>query len=370
MSVPGPLADSWIRNEPGASNLRHGNVIAVYGAGGHTGRFVAQELRRRGQAAIVISRREPSALAKLTGYPEASCRQARCEEPDALDQALRGASAVINCAGPFMDTAPALIESALRLGIHYVDVTAEQRTALEAFETYREAARERKVAILPAVAFFGGLADLLATAATAGARSVEDISIGVALDSWQPTQGTRKTGERNTARRCVISDGRLAPLPDPAPKTDWQFPAPFGEQPVVAVPLSEIITISRHIEARSVMSFMNAAPLSDLRDAKTPPPKPVDSSGRSAQRFMMDVIATCDAGRRRMTATGQDIYAVSAPLAVEACMRVVSDPPRSGGTFAAGEMFEPRSFLGSQRGLSITSGSIPARDRSPCRSPA
>src|SRR5262249_25545940 len=120
---------------------------------------------------------------------------------------------------------------------------------------------------------------------------------------------------------------------------------PFAVQPVVAVPLSEIITISRHIEARSITSFMNVAPLRDLRDANTPPPRASDSRGRSSQRFAMDVLATCDGERRRITASGQDIYAVSAPLAVEACMRIIERPPSQGGTFAAGELFEAAGFL-------------------------
>ena len=319
-------------------------AIAVYGASGHTGRFVAQELRNRGLPAVLISRRDPRELAKLTGHAESACRQAACDDPDALDRSLDGAAAVINCAGPFMDTAPALIESALRMGIHYVDVTAEQRAALQSFETYREMARHRRIAILPAMAFFGGLADLLASAATEGAREVDEIRIGVALDRWHPTDGTRRTGERNTARRWIVAGGSLAPLPD-SPPTSWRFPDPFGEQPVVAVPVSEIVTISRHIRAASVQSFMNIAPLDDLRNASTPPPEAVDSSGRSSQRFVMDVAATCDGGRRRTTATGRDIYAVSAPLAVEACMRIVSDPPSRGGTFAAGEIFDATSFL-------------------------
>jgi short subunit dehydrogenase-like uncharacterized protein len=330
-------------------------VIAVYGASGHTGRFVARELRERGRRALLISRRDPAVLAELTGYPEDSCRRATCDEPDELDHSLRGASAVINCAGPFMDTAPALVESALRLGVHYVDVTAEQRTALQTFETYRELARDRRIAILPAMAFYGGLADLLASAITAGARTVDDISIAVALDSWHPTEGTRATGRRNTARRWIVSDGRLAALPDSSPKSEWRFPEPFGIQSVVPVPLSEIITISRHIAARGVASFMNVAPLKDLGDAATPPPKAIDSSGRSSQRFVMETVATCDGERRSIAASGQDIYAVSAPLAVEACIRIVSSPPKAGGTFAPGEIFDPAAFLESLRPAISTS---------------
>ena len=314
--------------------------VAVYGAAGHTGRFVVAELRRRGHPAILVSRAD-----------------ARCDDPDALDRAFEGAAAIINCAGPFVDTAPAVVESALRCAIHYLDITAEQRTALQTFETYRDLGRRRNVAILPAMAFYGGLADLLATRLTYGARDVEEISIAVALDRWNPTDGTRKTGERNTARRWIVADGGLAPLPDSSPAMDWDFPMPFGRQPVVDVPLSEIVSISRHIPARRVRSYMNEAPLRDLRDAKTPPPNAVDAGGRSAQRFAMDVAATVDGKRRRIIATGQDIYAVTAPLVVEACLRLICDPPAQGGTFAPGQVFDAAAFLDAMNPAIATSPS-------------
>jgi short subunit dehydrogenase-like uncharacterized protein len=51
--------------------------VAVMGAGGHTGSFVVAELRRPG----------------MTPIP--------CSRATDLDLALRGADAVINCAGPF-----------------------------------------------------------------------------------------------------------------------------------------------------------------------------------------------------------------------------------------------------------------------------
>ena len=51
---------------------------------------------------------------------------ASVDDPASLDRAISGAAAVINCAGPFMDTAAPLIEAAIRGRIHYLDVTAEQ----------------------------------------------------------------------------------------------------------------------------------------------------------------------------------------------------------------------------------------------------
>jgi hypothetical protein len=58
----------------------------------------------------------------------------------------------------------------------------------------------------------------------------------------------------------------------------------------------------------------------------------------------MDVFASGEGQSRRLAAFGRDIYAVSAPLVVEACMRVLSQSPAKGGTFAPAELFDPQDF--------------------------
>jgi short subunit dehydrogenase-like uncharacterized protein len=319
--------------------------VAVYGATGHTGRFVASELERRGVGVRRVARRAPTESISPKDVGQLTWVSASCDEPEALDRALEGTDAVINCAGPFLDTAPAVIEAALRAGAHYLDIAAEQRSVRQSLATYNAEAKDKGIVVLPAMAFYGGLADLLVAQLCTGLRVVDEIFIGVALDYWHPTAGTRRTGERNTARRVIVSGGRLVPLPTPATRGRWQFPLPFGDLPVASVPLSEIITISRHIAASRVESFMNEAPLEDLRGADTPPPTSAEASGRSTQTFVMDVFASGEGLSRRLAAFGCDIYAVSAPLVVEACMRVLSQRPRKGGTFAPAELFDPQDFL-------------------------
>jgi hypothetical protein len=114
---------------------------------------------------------------------------------------------------------------------------------------------------------------------------------------------------------------------------------------VTAVPLSEIVTISRHIAARDVRSYMNSAPLRDLENPRTPPPTLSEPGGRSSQRFVMDVQAAWDDRRSRIAVSGRDIYAITAPIVVEACLRVLADPPAVGGAYAPGELYAADSFL-------------------------
>lgn len=339
--------------------MNHSRTVAVLGAYGHTGRFVIAELQRRGWTPILCGR-DPVRLDALSeAWPSLPRRRVSIDDPASLDRAFEGATAAINCAGPFLDTANAAIEAALRARIHYLDIAAEQAPVQAAFDRYDDAARTAGITVVPAMAFYGGLADLLATAAMADWTAADSIEIAVALDSWHPTAGTRLTGQRNTAPRMTVSDGQFATLADPPLKCMWTFPLPFGSVETVALPLSEIVLIHRHLKAKTVDSYMSLAPLADLRDPATPPPVATDASGRSAQRFAIDVIVTRNGETRRAGAQGRDIYAVTAPLIVEALQRLADGRCRATGVVAAGQAFDARDFLAALSPESMTLTPLP-----------
>ena len=319
--------------------------VAVVGASGHTGRFVVDELQRRNLDAILIARDARKLAAVGETYRGSETRVAFVDDPASLDIALAGAAAVINCAGPFLDTALPVVDAALRAKIPYLDVTAEQ-TAVDSLGSRDVDARQSQVVVLPAAAFFGGLADLLAASVMSNSGEVDEIAVAVALDSWNPTKGTRVTGERNTARRLIVKNGTLQPVEDPQPRGSWAFPAPFGDQDVAMLPLSETITLSRHLKAASIESWMNLTALRDVRDSSTPAPTPIDEKRRSSQMFIMDVLVRAGEQRTRATALGHDIYAVSAPIIVEALQRVLAgEAAAMAGVRSLGEIFDARAFL-------------------------
>jgi Saccharopine dehydrogenase NADP binding domain len=318
----------------------------VFGAYGHTGRFVVRELGRRGWTPVLSGRDSERLRAAAQEHPRAEVRVAAVDDPASLEAALAGSGVVINCAGPFIDTSLPIVDVAIRSGVHYLDVAAEQSAVLKVFDRFRGNPRVGGTVIVPAMAFFGGLGDLMATTAMGDWDSADEICVAVALDGWRPTRGTRLTGQRNPGWRFVFSKGQLT-LDDPPPGRRWTFPVPFDEQEVVGLPLAETITMSRHIRTAEIRVLMNLAPLADLRDPKTPPPAAVDESGRSSQVFLMDVIARRGRHERRVIARGRDIYAVTAPIVVEAAQRIAAGAIRMTGVVAAGEAFDARDFLSS-----------------------
>jgi len=212
------------------------------------------------------------------------------------------------------------------------------------YDRFDGPARTAGLVVLPAMGFYGGLSDLLATVAMGDWGEADDIRIGIGLDRWWPTEGTRITGARNTAPRQVIAGGQLAPLPNPAPRTLWAFPEPFGSQAMIGVPFSEVVVIARHLKTGRLDTFLSEAALKDIRDAATPPPTAVDERGLSAQRFVVEAIVRRGDQTRRAMVAGRDIYGFTAPLVCEAVGRVFAGGVAS-GALAPGEAFDAGDFL-------------------------
>jgi len=319
-------------------------AVAVFGAYGHTGRFVVAELARRGWTPIVAGRDAAKLEAVAGSYPGSEPRVASVEDCESLDRAISGAAAVINCAGPFLDSAAAVLSAALRARIHYLDVAAEQAAVLATFREFADPAREAGVAAVPAMGFYGGLGDLLATTAMGEWAEADEILILAALDSWKPTRGTRLTGQRNPGQRLVFRNNRLERGDPPAP-CSWNFPSPFAEEMIEGLALSETIIIPQHLKTPEVRAYLNQAALRDVRDPATPTPTATDASGRSSQIFVLEAVVRAGGAERRAMARGRDIYAVAAPIVVEAAERLVNGGAKRTGVLAAGEAFDARDFL-------------------------
>src|SRR5437899_1327258 len=96
----------------------------LYGANGYTGDLCAREAAARGESPILAGRNAEAvaALGRELGLPH---RTFAIDDAAAIERGLEGVGAVLNCAGPFARTAPALVGACLQRRVHYVDVTGE-----------------------------------------------------------------------------------------------------------------------------------------------------------------------------------------------------------------------------------------------------
>lgn len=324
-------------------------AVVVYGATGHTGRFIVAELRRRGFTPVVSGRNAARLEALAAEWGDVEVRPAGVDDAGALDRALAGAAAVINCAGPFAVTGGPVVEAALRAGIGYVDVAAEIEANVAMFADHTEAALRSGTPVVPAMAFYGGLGDLLVTAAMGEWTAADSVDVAYGLSSWRPTAGTREAGQvshdRRGGRRVRFADGALRYHDDEVSQEEWLFPEPLGRRAVIAeFTMADVVTVPSHVKVPEVRTHMSVEAAGDLAGQDTPAPEAVDALGRSDQTFVVDVLVRADGVERRATARGQDIYAVTA-LAVEAVERILTGRTRTTGVASAGAMFDAADFL-------------------------
>src|SRR5258706_12837360 len=104
--------------------MRLDRAVTVFGAYGHTGRFVVSDLHARGFRPILSGRDADKLNALGAAYPGLETRPASVDDPASLDRAFLGAAAVINCAGPFAETSTPAIEAALCARTPYLDIPA------------------------------------------------------------------------------------------------------------------------------------------------------------------------------------------------------------------------------------------------------
>jgi short subunit dehydrogenase-like uncharacterized protein len=210
----------------------------IYGANGYTGELVAREAVRRGQRPVLAGRNAEAvrALATELGLEH---RAFALDDAETTAAALKGMTAVLHCAGPFVRTSRPMVDACLRAKVHYLDVTGE----IEVFE--RLAARgataaEAGVMLLPGSGFDVVPTDCLA--AHLKRRLPGATRLVLAFHSVGGlSRGTATTMIENLHRGGLIRrDGVLTPVP-----AGWKTrTVDFGRGPrtVVSIPWGDVAT--------------------------------------------------------------------------------------------------------------------------------
>lgn len=149
------------------------------------------------------------------------------------------------------------------------------------------------------------------------------------------------------------------PLQPSAELPDWVFSKPLGQQAMIDMPFSEVITLAHHLKVREVRSLLNRSALADIRDVSTPPPTATDDLGRSAQRFELVVRLVQNGRTKTVGVRGQDIYAVTAPIVTEVALRLLASSYRRSGALAVAEAVDPLDLIRSLHGSALQLFGVP-----------
>ena len=127
------------------------NTFLLYGANG----FVGQEAARHAineNLKPILAGRNYSAIQKLANELELEYRIFSLSDIDAMDRALDDVQVVLHCAGPYIYTSGPMVESCIRTGTHYLDITGEL-PVYEALASKDEEAKSKGIMILPGIGF-------------------------------------------------------------------------------------------------------------------------------------------------------------------------------------------------------------------------
>ena len=123
----------------------------LYGTNGYTGELTARLAVERGLKPILAGR-NADAIRSLADQLDLPWRTFSLDEPGSIDAAIADVVVVLHCAGPFWRTSSPMVDSCLRTGTHYLDITGEIEV-FEALARRNDEACSANVMLLPGAGF-------------------------------------------------------------------------------------------------------------------------------------------------------------------------------------------------------------------------
>ena len=212
--------------------------LLVYGSYGYTGSLVAQQAVEEGLDPVLAGRDAEQVERQAT---ELGCdhRTFSLRHPTVVEDQVAGFDVVLNCAGPFAETADPMIEGCLTAGTDYLDL-AGSIDVLESIAERDRTAEKTGIVLLPAVGFDVVPMDCLAGFLHEELPSATNLTLALdGLGTFSP--GTVKSIVRELDRPGAVRvGGAIRPMP-PAWRTR-RIDFGQGPKPAVTVPWGDVST--------------------------------------------------------------------------------------------------------------------------------
>lgn len=328
--------------------------VVIYGATGLTGRRACSALHEAG-VTFAISGRDRDKLAQVRAeFPAAAVRVADVEDAAALASAFTGATVVLSCAGPAQTFGERLLGAALRARAHYVDIAGDQSYLHDMYVRHESTARRsERTCVLGAglECTLGDLAGAWAAARVCGvdfddagprlepgerlaeANPLDEIAISYVFDELVLSpSGQRAVFDGLHTRGLVWHRDRWEAVAPGSKRRCVNAGSDMGEErDVVSFPGGDVITLPRHVAARSIQTFVSTSrhtiattALRLLARAMPVLPKQVTNvlvpyvpppEDYARTQFAVIGCAKRGATSAQVTVRGSDVYRTSAQIA-------------------------------------------------------
>jgi short subunit dehydrogenase-like uncharacterized protein len=326
-------------------------AIAVYGATGHTGRYLLTELRRRGLTPILVGRDADRIRAAATAaqLPDADVRVADLSDHAALVTAFTGADVVISSLPAYVEHGAAVLAAAIEAGAHYTDMSGEQLFLKRVFDEFGPRAAAAGVTLVSGVTDSNVPGDLLAHLTTRRVTGPAE----VVLSHLSKSGGNGSKGSAKTVFASLdwfrsggwhYADGELR-TGTTARHDKMTFPGDTEPTTVAKFPQPPVLTIPRHSDVSYIEGVLATSILEMLSEftAEVIDALPDEPSSDLRYDLVVDTSGT-DGRRVRGVLSGVDSYRDSALMAAQTAV-LLAEGAAAPGALAPAEAFDAADFL-------------------------
>lgn len=223
----------------------------IYGANGYTGKLIAELAASQLESPILAGRKKATIrpLAEKYGFGH---RIFSLDDPRAVTEGLTDVSLVLNCAGPFSQTASPFFKACLEKRVHYLDITGE----IEVFENAHRLSEKAESAgciFMPGVGFDVVPTDCMARFLAESLENPTELELAF-TGSKTVSPGTLKTMVKNIpAGGWIRRNGRLISVKPAYLSQKVQFPC--GERLVTTIPWGDVSTAYYTTGIPNIMAF-------------------------------------------------------------------------------------------------------------------
>ena len=230
--------------------------VLVYGATGYTAQLILQELRAL-RIPFIVAGRNAARVREVGSAWDAPVRVFGLEEPERVEQGLRGARILLNSAGPFGTTTAPLVRACLTEGVHYLDVSGEV-APLDLASRLDAAARARGIMLLPAVGFDVVPSDCLAVHLARRLPDADELTLSIEGSNLMSRGSALTFAEHAGVPVLARRAGKLSPM---LYRTQMRW-TNFGDgaRPTIATSWGDLVTAYHSTRIPNIEVYFEATP--------------------------------------------------------------------------------------------------------------